>query len=169
MITSSKRARNKLTLQEINITPLMDVLTVLLFFLIKIFTVNTMNIDIPEQLTLPTIINNAPPAEAVTLVVSKNQISIEHHQLFSLQRGSIPDSQLSSDKLSIPILTNFLNKEKSKRDQIYSSGKEKVELPSGKLLIQADKNTDFALLKIVLNSAALSGYTDYQFLGSAKQ
>ena len=52
---------------------------------------------------------------------------------------------------------------------MYSSGKEKVELPSGKLLIQADKNTDFALLKIVLNSAALSGYTDYQFLGSAKQ
>lgn len=169
MAIKSNRSKNKLVLQEINITPLMDVLTVLLFFLIKIFTVNTMNIDTPDKLSLPSIINKAPPQEAITLVVSTSEVSIDHKILFSLNNGRIPEKEMSQDRLTIPELTKFLKTEKQKRDNLYNSGgdgTQKLELPTGKLLVQADKATNFAVLKLLLNSASLGGYADYQFLGT---
>lgn len=169
MAIKSNKSRNKLVLQEINITPLMDVLTVLLFFLIKIFTVNTMNIDTPDQLTLPNMTQKITPEEAISLVISKTQVSVDNRPIFQLDKGKVPSQLLSSDKMTIPNLTQYFESEKKKRDDLYNASENKLDLPTGKLMIQADKSIPFALLRILLNSAALGGYADFQFLGTNPQ
>lgn len=168
MTLLKNKSKNRLVLQEINITPLMDVLTVLLFFLIKIFTVNTMNIDVPEQLTLPTIGHQAPPQEAITLVITKNQVLIDQKLLAEISNNAIPLKYQSEDRLTLPALSSYLTKEKQKRDQVFGYDGKQTDLPAGKLMIQADRDTNFSILKLLLNSAAISGYTDFQFLGTAK-
>lgn len=166
LFKKKKSKKTKLTIQEINITPLMDVLTVLLFFLIKIFTVNSMNISSPQDIELPSSLSEIPPEESVTLLVSNNSIRTTDKILATIKDGNISKDQLVNNGRIIKGVATFLESEMNKRNAIYKDVKDKSLIPAGKLLIHADKKVPFKVLKYVLYTATNKGYGDYQFLTS---
>ncbi len=159
-----KSHKGKLTLQEINITPLMDVLTVLLFFLIKIFTVNSMNLNVPNDVKLPESKSNGTPEELVTIVVSGKDIRTSDHVLVSYQRNKISDNEIAEDGRTITKVADYLKKQMDKRNKIYEGNPIPSNLPKGKIMIHADKDVSFKVLKYLLHTATVTGYSDYQFL-----
>jgi biopolymer transport protein ExbD len=159
-----KKSSTKLVEQNINITPLMDVLTVLLFFLIKIFNVNSMSMALPQDIELPTSKNKIPLEESVALIVSKKDIRAEEQVIVSFKNMKLATEQIGDDGRVVKKLEEFLKLQMSKRNQVYEGIDDPSKIPPGKLLIHADKKVPFGILKHVFHTATVAGYSDYQFL-----
>lgn len=166
MLFNKKRKSKKgnLKLQEINITPLMDVLTVLLFFLIKIFTVNSMNLNVPDDVKLPESLSKDTPEESVTIVVSGTDIRTEEEVLLKYSKNTFNRSDIGEDGRTLTKVANYLKREMKKRNQIYEGNAAPENLPKGKIMIYSDKEVSFKVLKYLLHTATTTGYSDYQFL-----
>jgi len=147
--------------ENINITPLMDVLTVLLFFFISIFTVNPITVTIPDNIQLPASKVISTPEEAVTISISKNKILANNQVIISIP---IKKSDLASDNRTLVKLEEYLQQQMKKRNKIFEGEESPEFLHPGKILFQADRHLDFGTLKYLLHTAAVVGYADYQFL-----
>ena len=160
-----KRKKRVLVAQEVNITSLMDVLTVLLFFLIKIFTVNSMNITIPKDIILADSKVKKIFEESMVLAINDKRLLLNAETLLELYHGKFKSVDIMNDGRGLSPLYERLKKEMAKRDDMLTNEKgEKVKAPPGKLLIEVDKDLQFATLKYILHTATLAGYGDFQFL-----
>ncbi len=72
---------------SLNITSLMDVLTVLLFFLLKSFSVTDSALSVPQGIRLPSSATDARIEETVTLALLKDQIQVSGQSVMKLDRG----------------------------------------------------------------------------------
>lgn len=72
-----KRSSTQLMTLSVNITPLMDVLTVLLFFMVKIFSAGPLNVSLPKDLNPPASKVKSPVKEMVVVSLSQS-LSLIH-------------------------------------------------------------------------------------------
>ena len=149
---------------NVNITALMDVLTVLLFFLIKSFTVSSSSLTPPDAIALPESHEALPSQEAVVVSISKFDLRADNEILLKIQRGRFLASDVGDDRRMLLPLEKYLRKQHQKKMAVYEGVGDVNALPPGKLLIQADKNLPFGLLKYVFYTASSTGYADYQFV-----
>lgn len=149
---------------NINITALMDILTVLLFFLVKSFTVSSSTLTPPDDIKLPTAKVQENAKEAITVSVSVNEVRFNNDIIIKLNRGRFPRTVIGEDNRTLKPLFALLDKEDKKRREIYKEQINTEFFPPGKILIQADHKLPFRLLKFILHTAAVAGYKDYQFL-----
>ncbi|MBL7663488.1 MAG: biopolymer transporter ExbD [Bacteriovoracaceae bacterium] len=151
---------------DVNITSLMDVLTVLLFFLIKSATVSSLELTPPKGMKLPTAEMKEEPKEAIKIALSKDMLVVDEKTMVKLDAGRFPASYLMEDGRTIKPLKEFLVQEYQKKKDFYKDvADENVDLlPPPTLLIQADHKLPFGTLKHLLHTAAISGFADYQFV-----
>jgi biopolymer transport protein ExbD len=71
-----RMARNRATAARLNLTPLMDVFTTLVFFLI-VNQGSTEVLDAPKQITLPDSVVEEKPRETVVIFVSPELITVQ--------------------------------------------------------------------------------------------
>lgn len=151
---------------NVNITSLMDVLTVLLFFLIKSMSVTAVNLDTPKDVRLPasTIENQAE--EAVVITLSANKITVDKKEILLLDKGDFKKIDIGTDSRTILPLKKLLDEMFKNRMAFYKDIEDvdKNNIPVPKVLIQADKELKFGTIKYMLHTVASSGYTDYQFI-----
>ena len=79
MNTSRRMARmkrNKRGVAKLNLTPLMDVFTVLVFFLM-INSASVETLQQPKQITLPESVVEAKPRETVVIFVGREQVLVQ--------------------------------------------------------------------------------------------
>lgn len=142
---------------NLNISSLMDVLTILLIFLI-------MNFDAEEQkakepkFELPDAKFDSQYKEVLRVSISTDSISVEDVAAVKLKKGKISAKDLNGEYIQplveqLKIQKNDLDKnaktdaEQEKKDIIY---------------IEADKELDYALVHKVMHSAANAGFTKFQ-------
>jgi biopolymer transport protein ExbD len=162
-----KKKHNRIRLPEaaVNITSLMDVLVVLLFFFITSFSMDASKVFPPEDIRLPASVSTQEPEESVVVSLSQNYLKVGDKTLIELKKGNYPVKAIADDKRSLAPLMKYLEKQMSKRRDLFKSGAAGlVALPPGKILIQADKEVPFKNLKYLLYTASVTGYTDYQFV-----
>jgi biopolymer transport protein ExbD len=171
LIRPRKRHRESLDL-NLNITSLMDVLTVLLFFLLKSFSVDQTTQDVPAGIRLPASVSDRKIESSVTISVLKDEIRIGPDVVMKLNQGKpYPyDVGGKGDKTWLP-LKKYLDQQYATRNAVYvkaaeAAGKplDKTQLPPGRVLIQADRALLFADIKNLLHTAGLAGYSDYDFV-----
>ncbi|MBF0312672.1 MAG: biopolymer transporter ExbD [Oligoflexia bacterium] len=169
MISLRRKSSVKLEPLPLNITSLMDVLTVLLFFLIRFFTVNPMTLSIPKDIALPKASVNQQIIEALVISLSKNELRIQGHLVVTLEGGSFKKSDLAPNGVIIPKVQTYLASEIDKRKNILEDNEHPTnpaikELPPGKVIIQVDKDLTFDTIKRLLHTATKAGHGDFQFL-----
>jgi len=159
--------KKKVALKEIslNITSLMDVLTVLLFFLVKIFTVNSMNMTVPEGVTLPEAKLAKSVDESVTIIISKDIIATPEKTLHKLRNGQVASEDFKPDKRTLTHLYDYLKEQMDKKNKIFS-GTEIENMPAGKIIFYADKDLSFGAIKYVLHTASQANYSNFNFLAN---
>lgn len=167
-LKKSKRKKHILD-PNVNITALMDVLTVLLFFLIKSFSVSSAALRPPDGIRLPASLVQAPAKEAVTLSITKNEILANNKVVLKLNQGKFRTLDIGKDDRTLIPLQNYLDTQMKKRNAIYAGAGDLSFLPPAELLIQADRKLPFGVLKYLLHTAAVTGYSDYQFIVVNKQ
>ena len=142
-MTRSRRAASKL-----NLTPLMDVFTVLVFFLmVNSATVETL--QQPKQIKLPESVVEAKPRETVVIFVGKEEVLVQ-----GVRVASIADIQAAGNVEIEPISVRLAELSES---VIGLSTQAIAE--SQEVTVLADKSIPFSVLKKIMASCTGQGYT----------
>lgn len=149
---------------NVNITALMDVLTVLLFFLIKSLTVNSLSLETTKGIRLPASTVDMQAEEAIQVSLSDKELRVGANVIMNLKNKSFAESDIGVDGRTLLPLKTFLDKQVQRKYGFYGKDFDLSKLPPNQILIQADKDLPFKLVKYMLHTVAVSGYQDYQFV-----
>lgn len=151
------------TIRELNITPMMDMMTIILVFLLKNFSGTTQMLTLDENLQVPPSTTRLMAKEAVPVLVTKKVVLIEGQAVAPINNGKI-DASLKPDGDNgylIQPIVDILNKiaKRERRVAEVSQGEFGSEL-----MIVADKTTPYRLLTEVLYSCGQAGYQNYRLI-----
>jgi biopolymer transport protein ExbD len=143
-----RMTRYKRAVPKLNLTPLMDVFTVLVFFLM----VNSATVDVlqqPKQITLPESVIEAKPRETVVIFVGTDEVLVQ-----GLPVARIADIQATEDAEIAAIGVRLAELSES---VIGLSTQAVAE--SQEVTVLADKSIPFSVLKKIMATCTARGYT----------
>lgn len=142
-----RMSRNRLKITKMNLTSLMDVFTILVFFLL----VNSGSVEVmeaPKNVTLPESRVEAKPRETVVIFVSADEVLVQ-----GKQAGLVVDildgvpSTLNNVKLRLAEL----------KENIIGTSTQTVA-GSQEVTILADKSVPFTVIKQIMSTCTREGY-----------
>jgi biopolymer transport protein ExbD len=136
------------------LTSLIDVMTFLLVFLIKSFSVQGDVITPSDNLQLPLSTTQKPPKPAASIEITTTNIMADGKVLSALSASD------RSDQLLIPGVYRWM----SLLRQRFPEG-----TGSREVLIQADRDIEYAYLKRVMYSCSKAGFSDFTILAIQKE
>jgi biopolymer transport protein ExbD len=141
-------------------TPLVDVLIVLVFFLLKNFSTDGDLMTPSPGLELPQSTAQAKPEKTLTLAISQRHILAEGLPL------ALVAEEIAREEATIPALAQWLEKRKRTTEEIarFNAG---VEF-DGKLTIQGDRKIPFRILHKVLNTCGEHGFAKFSLAVTRK-
>jgi biopolymer transport protein ExbD len=149
--------------KDLNITPMMDMMTIILVFLLKTFSGSTSTITFDQNLKVPQSTTQLKPKEAVTVTITKKVILVEGDGVAPITSGRV-DPAVKRDGENgyyITPLVDILEKHARKEKKV-------AELTGGtweaQLMLVADQTTPYRLLTEVLYSCGQAGYGNYRLL-----
>ncbi len=137
----------KKRLPALNLTSLMDVFTILVFFLL----VNSSNSEVlepPKRITLPDSVVEMKPKETAVIVVSKDDVTVQGETV------ALVEEIIKSKNDAIVGISNKL--EELKKNVIGISTKTVSE--SREVTILSHKSVPFKVLRKVMSSCTYAGY-----------
>ena len=142
-----RMGRNKGNIKGLNLTPLMDVFTILVFFLL-FHASGSEVMEAPKQIKLPDSVVETKPRETVVIMVSPEVVLVQGEAVISTL-------QLLEDRVeTVAEITDRLKQ--LERNIIGISTKAIVE--SKEVTILADKTIPFKALKQIMSTCTGSGY-----------
>ena len=144
-IRRMERSRKKVT--GLNLTSLMDVFTILVFFLLANSSSSEV-LSTPKQITLPESVVEAKPRETVVIMVSPETVLVQGEAVIKTS------DLLETIDENIPAITQKL--ELLERNVIGINTQAAVA--SKEVTILADKSIPFRVLKKIMTSCTGSGY-----------
>jgi biopolymer transport protein ExbD len=144
----SRMTRNKRAATKMNLTPLMDVFTVLVFFLMF----NSSSVETlqqPKQIKLPESVVEAKPRETVVILVGKDEVLVQ-----GMLVARVRDIQASQEPEIEPISVRLAELSES---VIGLSTQAVAE--SQEVTVLADRSVPFSVLKKIMATCTGQGYT----------
>lgn len=130
------------------LTSLIDVMTILLVFLIKSFSVEGNLVTPSKDLELPISTSRKPPTPEYTIEITRNEVIAEGNRIVSLEQIG------SSDSLLIKPLYEWMKNEYEKLDSTVNA----------ELLLQCDRELLFSYVKKVMYSCSKAGFSEFSVL-----
>jgi biopolymer transport protein ExbD len=147
----------------LNITPMMDMMTILLVFLLKQFSVEAAAATMAEGLVLPKSSIETQRPLAVNITVSQNAVLVEGDAVTTVRAGSV-DPSVKRDGANgyyITPLVEVLTKHANRLKKIGAMGGSVFD---GTAMVMVDKNTPYRLLTEVLYSAGQAEFKNYHLV-----
>jgi len=142
-----RMGRNKRKVTGLNLTPLMDVFTILVFFLLFHSSGGDI-LETPKQIKLPDSVVETKPRETVVIMVSPQVVLVQGQAVVSTP-------ELLEDRIrTVAEITERLKQ--LERNIIGISTKTIAE--SKEVTILADKTIPFKVLKKIMSTCTGSGY-----------
>jgi len=144
---------------KIQITSMVDMFVILLVFLLKSYSTSPVQLSPGKDMTLPVSTSVKDPVDVLKLQVSKNAIFVEDKKIVDLKDGQVDVKDVDqNDTQFIRTLYTELDGQANKSRTIASKNEE-VEF-DGKVILQADRNLPYELLKKVMYTSMMAGYSD---------
>jgi biopolymer transport protein ExbD len=163
-----KRRKNKRNrrategeIKDLNITPMMDMMTILLVFLLKSFASSSQDVNV-ANLTLPHSTTKLAIEEALTLMVTQNEILVDQKVVTKLgENGAIRPEDLPEGPQGYLIkpLYDVLEARADHLKRIEEFGGSQFV---GKVAVIADKSTNYRLLFRVLYTAGRAEFGQFK-------
>lgn len=150
-------------IKDLNITPMMDMMTIILVFLLKSFTSSSTIINMDQNLALPSSQTRLNPKQAVPVTITKRVVLVDGEPVAPINAGKI-DPALKRDGDNgyyITPLVETLSKVARREKKVAEMTGQKFD---GELTIVADKNTPYRLLTEILYSCGQAEYANYRLL-----
>jgi biopolymer transport protein ExbD len=139
--------RNRVKITKMNLTSLMDVFTILVFFLL----VNSGSVELveaPKDVSLPESYEEAKPRETVVIAVSAETVMVQGKVV-----AMVPDILEDKEDSLEPLAARLAN---LKESVIGSATMTVAE--SQEVTILADKNVPFIVVRKVMSACTSEGY-----------
>ena len=141
-----RMSRNKVGIPKMNLTSLMDVFTILVFFLL-VNSGQSEILDTPKQVILPESNIETRPHETVVIFVSPESIVVQGEPVVSM--ADVVASQGSIDPISARLAML--------QDTIIGRSTQTVAA-SQEVTILADRSVPFTVVKTVMSTCTAEGY-----------
>lgn len=144
----ARMARNKRGIPKLDLTSLMDVFTILVFFLL-VNSATTEVLQQPKLITLPDSIVEAKPRETVVIFVGKEEVLVQ-----GVPVARIADIQATTDERIEPISVRLAELSES----VIGLSTQAVA-DSQEVTVLADKSVPFSVVKKIMATCTGEGYT----------
>jgi biopolymer transport protein ExbD len=148
---------------SLNITPMMDMMTIILVFLLKTFTSSALLVSQDQNMTLPASTSRLNAKQAVAVTVTRRVVLVDGEPVAPINSGKI-DPALKRDGDNgyyITPLVEILSRVARKEKKVAEMTGQKFD---GELTIVADRNTPYRLLTEILYSCGQAEYANYRLL-----
>lgn len=141
-----RMSRGKKKLPGMNLVSLMDVFTILVFFLL-VNSSNTEELQKPKSLELPESVAEQKPEKAIVIMVTATEITIKGELIALIE-------DIADDELVITPVQAALVDEANRLLGLNSNAKPKQR----EVTVMGDRTIPFRLLKKVMASCTAAGY-----------
>jgi len=145
----------------LNITSMMDMMTIILVFLLKSYSVDDVQVTPSDDLRLPTSSSQQLPEVSVNLVLSQTKLTVNGVDVLEFSEGVIPDEHKQAQR--IVDLFETLNKLSEEAIDLHSRGLASEEF-DGKILFQCDRNIPFSTVREVIYTAGQAKFAKFKFV-----
>ncbi len=144
---------------KIQVTSMVDMFVILLVFLLKSYSTSPVQLTPSDKMTLPASTSTKDPVDVLKLMVSKDAIYVEDKKVMDLKGGIVDMKDVdANDTQFLRTLYTELDQQAGKSRTIASKNEE-VEF-DGKVILQADRSLPYELLKKVMYTSMMAGYSD---------
>jgi biopolymer transport protein ExbD len=141
----------------LNITSLMDVMTIILIFLLFSFSSEDQNLRLAKDMELPRSTSENPFKWAINITLTEEELMVEDLSVCRYKDGQFIDTKDDPDKINLLYkqLTDLKSLEKYR--EVDRDASEPV------VIFQADKKHRFDTIYKVMKTAAMAGYPNFRF------
>jgi biopolymer transport protein ExbD len=169
-VRSYRRAKRKARaaegeVSELNITAMMDMMTIILVFLLKSYQASTINVTMTADLTVPQSTTQLIPQDNIGLTVSMKEILVGERRVVEIQNGIVPSTAKEggkADSFYVAAVYDALKKEVDKQKYIAQFNKNAPF--TGRVNVVADKRVPYRTLMEVLYTAGQAELGEYKFM-----
>jgi biopolymer transport protein ExbD len=156
---SSKRVQHKESKAGLNITSMMDMMTIVLVFLLKSFDAEGNLLTQAENLRLPLSVSRKNVKEiSLTVIVDNAQILVDGTVVANTEEVRNQDSLVVA-----PMLTVLKEKREAEKKHAMSKGTDDAGEESGKVIVQLDKNIPYDIMYKVMATCGFAEYGNVAF------
>src|SRR5512143_1889679 len=148
----------KNTNAELNVVPMVDMMTMLVIFLLQQFSATGEVLFMQKDIKLPDAQHGQMIEVAPVVAISSREVVVTGQKV-----ADVADLERDSGYLNIPQLEERLRDEKKRWDFIHQNDPDRDKNWKGDVNIQADVKVPFRLVKRVMFSAAQAGYYNVNF------
>jgi len=142
-----RAARRKTPVTSINLVSLMDIFTILVFFLL-VNSADVETLSSKDGIKLPESVSDKKPAETIVIMVNETDILVQGHPVSDVK------SVLASKQLIIKSLQEELNYQAKRGQKVAVADKQFT----GAITIMGDKDIPYKLLKKIMVTCAESNF-----------
>jgi len=156
----------------LNITSMMDMMTIILVFLLKSYGNEDISVAASDDLQVPVSMSVKPPKLAVNVVVSRKDIIVDGSHVMDLEQGiddatgeaeiRVPDDEKRGQLISA-LYDVLLEKAETAKDLGVRSGQSEFEF-KGEVLLQCDKRLPFSVIREVMFTAGQAQFGNFRFV-----
>lgn len=154
--------RKKQAVFDIDITSLLDILTILLVFLLQSYNSSGVIINVPKGIELPRSASESLNNFGVNVQVSKTQIWVDDKEVVNTETNVNPVTFDEGGKRITALYDELIRvKETIKTSEKLSPEAKKF---SGLINLVVDKSLKYTYLKKVMYTCAQAGYKEFKFV-----
>ena len=153
-------AGKKSTYAELNLTSMVDMLTILVVFLLQTFSASGELLTVSKNIQLPEAVNFKDLEQAPIIAISRDAVTLNGDpkaDSAELNRENTVDWKIPGLHDDLVVLKNNF--------KLLHPNPEDFK---GLVIVQADKNIDFKIIKKVMYSCAVAGYSNVNFAVQGK-
>ena len=152
-------------IKELNITAMMDMMTIILVFLLKSYSASAVAATSSEDIKPPISTTRATPKDTVAVTITPKTIMVGDKKVLDLRNGQVPPESLSG-RLVGPLDTAL----KKEVDKLKFIADRNPSAPfTHELSVVADKRIPYDLLLTVLYTAGQNELENYRFVVLQKE
>lgn len=162
---SRRKRRNKVehVAEELNVVPMMDMMTIILVFLLKSLSSSSANIPQGDDLRLPHSTIDTSPANALQVIISRVSIAVNGRFITALHNGFVDPQQKRGGGTGLlinPLVEHMRDQAQIARALAGRSGGEF----RGEVAIIADRGLPSRTVFEVLYTCGQAGFSDFRLL-----
>ncbi|MCA9667196.1 MAG: biopolymer transporter ExbD [Myxococcales bacterium] len=157
------------SISHLNITPMMDMMTILLIFFLKNFSVSEANLTLSNDLIIPRSSTETNTHKAVQITVTKKAIVVESgdsaEPIAAVKNGEV-DASVKRDGQSGYVITplmSLLQKHATRLKLIEKRTRGRMKF-EGEIVVVADHTTPYRLISEVLYTAGQAEFGKYRLM-----
>src|SRR5690606_34917668 len=139
---------------DVDITSLLDILTILLVFLLRSYNASDLSLDLQKGLEMADSDARAMTRYAPVVQVNKEaRVFLNNREI-----GRMPASG------EMPVLTEALKKTKAEIEEDNKKKLPNQQINTEMVNLIFDKEMDYAIVQRVMHDSALAGYSQFKFI-----